>query len=510
MLVMKASRGFAFASLIAAGMMGWACGSSSPDDEGEDAGTGGLGASGSSGAASGRGGRESVGGAGMDSAGASAVDAGEPGYGGAPVGGSAALGGEGGLVAGFGGATAGAGGSIAGSGGAAAGSGGTSAGTGGSVAGSGGAASGAGGAAAGSGGSAGSGGAGAAGAALALSTPSLTFAPVNCGGGVNPPQSFTITNTTNGALAWTGSVSSSPAFFSIAPTGGTLASGATVTVTVTPTTVAANSVAWIDVPTLNRIISIFGDPAGARTIAVKEQLFGAAFDWSPASLDFGPVAIGTSKTLLLTANYGISTNLPVLGSSSVNTFTPSSFDGLHPYSWSVKFAPTAVGLQGATLTLGTQQNIVSCTPQTITTRGIGSVVGAQGCMISGAPMGTPCGVGTVCGLPGKCVTELTLTGNAITFTTGAVFSGTVATGTDVLQNASAMQASIDWGDSTVSPGMINSTWQLVGEPSTGGSYVPLTVTGSHSYAIAGTYNGTATITDTQTGFSASSAFTASN
>jgi hypothetical protein len=105
------------------------------------------------------------------------------------------------------------------------------------------------------------------------------------------------------------------------------------------------------------------------------------------------------------------------------------------------------------------------------------------------------------------VTELTLTSNPVKLAPGAAFSGTVATGTDVISNAATMVGSIDWGDSTTSTGTINSSWQFVGPPA---PYIPLEVTGTHTYGSSGTYSGTVTITDTATGFSASAAFTASN
>ena len=376
--------------------------------------------------------------------------------------------------------------------------------------GDGGAAAGASGASAGTGGAtAGTGGAGPGATALVLSTPSITFLQVFCGENQSQTQSFTITNTSRSAIAWSGT-SSRPAIFSIAPAGGTLAPDAVVEVKVAPLRVA-NSVAWQDYPTVKGTVSIVGDPAGTRTVAVSENLFGDAFTWSPASLDFGDVPIGSSKSLSITAGYGISTSGVVFGSSNAFVFEPSSLNYPNVYTWTVTFKPTALGPQSSTMALGSQfhSTVLACTPQTFPAKGTGTLVGAAGCFLSGAVPGTPCGDGKVCVLYGAmCSTELTLTGNPITFAPGVAFSGTIALGKDVVANAATMVAHIDWGDSTTSAGTINSSWQYVGSP--GGPYIPLEVAGSHTYASSGTYSGTATITDTATGFSASAAFKASN
>jgi hypothetical protein len=248
-------------------------------------------------------------------------------------------------------------------------------------------------------GSAGFAGRDAADATLVLSTSTLTFGAVECGGGSNPPQSFTITNSGNSTLDWSGTVTPTPTFFSLAPAEGALAPGAQVTVTVTPSAVPANSVPWNDVPDLKRVISIVGDPAGAQTIAVEEKLIGDSFDWSPASLDFGSVPIGSSKTLSITARYGSSTLARSLD-SKVWFFWPSMCDASHPESWSVTFSPRATGLQSTTLTLSSLGGGPSCTPQSIHAQGSGFIVDAEGCSITGAPAGTPCGSGVFCSAPG--------------------------------------------------------------------------------------------------------------
>jgi len=81
---------------------------------------------------------------------------------------------------------------------------------------------------------------------------------------------------------------------------------------------------------------------------------------------------------------------------------------------------------------------------------------------------------------------ITATGQDVSATEGASFTGTVATFTDPDPNSTASEyaATIDWGDSSSSAGTISGP--------TGG---PFTVSGTHTYAEEGSYPITVTISD---------------
>jgi hypothetical protein len=362
------------------------------------------------------------------------------------------------------------------------------------------------------GGAAGSGGGSATGH-LVVSTPFVSFLAATCNGIANLPASFTLSNSSNAPLAWSTTVTESFPFFSIAPTGSSLLPGETVTVTVTPSALAPSSLPHGFQPNFSGTIAISGDPAGTQTVSVSEPVMGVDISWTPANLDFGLVPIsngppvGNPSATQTVTESGPPTNSPIELSSDNPSFSANLTTPLPPRtSWAVAFAPTKLGVQTATLTWRTQSgSSIFCSAHTFTATGTGIVLGAASCAVPPILPGTPCGTNQVCAFGGGCVTELTLVGSPVTSAPGSLFSGAVASG-KVANGAqpAALTASIDWGDQTVSAGSV----VLAGQSTPSG--LPFTIDGSHTYASAGSFQGTVTVTDQMTTFSAQTPFTATD
>jgi hypothetical protein len=461
--------------LLASGVSLWSCGSSGPGD-------GTAGAPSHAGAA----GNVSVGGSwagdvGSGGGAGSAGDGGLPeaGHGGTKVGGCDGL-----VDCGNSGST-----SIAGAAGTSGGSG--AAGTGGTGE---------------IGGTSGNGGAGGAATSpsLVLSRDAIAFLPNDCGAPGSPPLTFTITNTSNATVDWSATLAQQFAFFSVAPSGSSLAPGGVATVTVTSLPIADSSVPPALMPELSGSIGISGDPAGPQSVTVREILSGFGYTWTPTELNFGDVRIGETTTLPITVTPLTPKTMGVQLGSEDSAFTASRFNQAR---WTVTFAPTSPGPQTGTLRWASQLNpsAPSCTPSTFTATGRGTLQGSADCS-KGPFLGVPCGPSQVCGpFPSGCITQLTLAGSRVSFTLGEQFSGVVASGTTAYLPSSPLTATIDWGDQTVSPGTV-----VAPSGQATGSTIPLTVSGAHTYATAGTFQGMVTVTDSVTTFSVQASFTASN
>jgi hypothetical protein len=350
------------------------------------------------------------------------------------------------------------------------------------------------------GGTGGTAGAGGAQAGFTLSQTLLSFFSM-C---VFTPQTLTITNTSNVPLTWHASGNLSAVL--LTPSGSTLQPGDGVSVSVLPQiqpglgSVGSSSV-----------VSIDADVAPSQSIEVTAQLTGkpAPSGPLPPDIDFGNVPVGSAATAFVPVN---STPILVISSETTPEFSLSgaapNFQGTFGNGWTVTFQPAVAGAAQATLAF-TDFSLSTCPPNTISARGTGIVAGTAGCAMPGIPFGTPCGTNQVCALlptPAiACVTELTLVGSPVTSAPGSLFSGAVASGTAASGSQfAAFTASIDWGDQTVSAGSIVPTFP----PTT--TSVSFTVTGSHSYASTGSFQGTVTVTDGTTHFSAETTFTASN
>jgi hypothetical protein len=332
----------------------------------------------------------------------------------------------------------------------------------------------------------------------------MAFLGATCNGVAVPPQPFTLSNGTNVSIDWSSTLTEPFPFLSIVPSGSSLPPGASVTVMVTPLPLAPASIPPALLPNLSGAITISGDPSGLPLVVnVTEQVvLGIDISWSPVTLDFGMVPIGGPAGILTVTQESGGTSVE-LGSDNSH-FATNRTGGFTPGTWSVLFSPSVLGVQTATLTWGAlSSNSPFCTPHTFTATGTGIVVGSAGCAQPGIPFGTPCGTNQVCAFPGPCVTELTLAGSPVTFAPGSLFSGTVASGTVASAQSAVLTANIDWGDQTASAGSVVLPTQSI-------LSLPFTVNGSHTYASSGSFQGTVTVTDQTTAFSAQTTFTASN
>jgi hypothetical protein len=322
------------------------------------------------------------------------------------------------------------------------------------------------------------------------------------------PQTLTITNTSSIPLTWHASGDLSTTL--LTPTGSTLQPGEQVSVSVlSQIHPAAGSVGFSG---STSVISIDADVAPSQSIQVVAQLSGKPPPSAPLppDIDFGDVPVGSGATAFVPVN---TTPILVISSQTAPEFSLSgaapNFQGTFGQGWTVTFRPAIPGAAQATLAF-TDFSESTCPPNTIAARGTGIVVGAAGCASSTLiPFGTPCGTNQVCAmLPTPaiaCVTELTLVGSPVTSAPGALFSGLIASGTAASGSQfAALTASIDWGDQTVSAGSIVPT----NPPTT--LLLLFTVTGSHTYASSGSFQGTVTVTDQTTHFSAETTFTASS
>ena len=321
----------------------------------------------------------------------------------------------------------------------------------------------------------------------------LQFPATHCGSSPPGSQTFTITNPTSVTQNWTATLAQSFPFFSVSPPGSSLAPAQVVMVTITPLLIAAGSIPVNVSSSMSGTITINGAQLGTPPIPVTELITGPFFSWSPANLDFGLVPVGSNPRLPLTLTFN--GNGPVLGGDT--HFSGSTLNPQAPSSWSVGLFDNTGGVDTGTLTWSSQSDQVYCTPHTFTATAVVFVAGTAGC--ANAFPATPCGDGQVCVSPTSCVTELALTGSPIA-PGGAAFTGVVATGTAAL--ADPLTASIAWGDQTVSAGTV-----VVPTP---GFNEPFTVSGSHTYASAGTFQGAVTVTDSTNHFSKVAPFAATN
>jgi hypothetical protein len=321
----------------------------------------------------------------------------------------------------------------------------------------------------------------------------LPFPATHCGSSPPGSQTFTITNPTSVTQNWTATLAQSFPFFSVSPPGSSLAPAQVVTVTITPLLIAAGSIPINVSSSMSGTITINGAQLGTPPIPVTELITGPFFSWSPANLDFGLVPVGSNPRLPLTLTFNGSG--PVLGGDT--HFSGSTLNPQAPSSWSVGLFDNTGGVDTGTLTWSSQSDQVYCTPHTFTATAVVFVAGTAGC--ANAFPATPCGDGQVCVSPTSCVTELALTGLPIA-PGGSAFTGVLATGTAAL--ADPLTASIAWGDQTVSAGTV-----VVPSP---GFNEPFSVSGSHTYASAGTFQGAVTVTDSTNHFSKVASFAATN
>ena len=211
--------------------------------------------------------------------------------------------------------------------------------------------------------SGGAGGSGGAQGSFTLSTTSLTFYD-SC---ALPPQSFTITNTSNIALTWHASANQSWAVPT--PSGSTLAPGQAVEVSVNVHSSALQA---------STVIHIDTTAAPSQTVQVSTfYIVYPAPTSLPPNVEFGNVPIGTTVTAGVDA-FAVAMSYTGLaagfsGAHAPDIQFPTGAPTQQPggvFGWTVTFTPHSLGEQSGTIDFidifkGT------CPPNTITVHGVG-------------------------------------------------------------------------------------------------------------------------------------------
>jgi hypothetical protein len=188
------------------------------------------------------------------------------------------------------------------------------------------------------------------GPAVTLSPTSLTFA-TQLVGSASPPQNVTLTNTGSAVLSIT-SIATTGDFAETNNCTSTLAVNAscTISVTFTPTTINTRT---------GTVVVTDNAPASPQTVALTGT--GTYVSWTPASLTFGSVTVGTSsapQTITFTNNGPSKLTIKSIVPTGANNkdFTETNNCGTSlPQQSScsiiVTFTPTAKGLRTANITV---------------------------------------------------------------------------------------------------------------------------------------------------------------
>jgi hypothetical protein len=149
---------------------------------------------------------------------------------------------------------------------------------------------------------------------LSVSAQSLTFGPTSCGT-TAAAQTLKLTNIGNSALVWDLTISNtSPSPYVVSPTTtGSLAAGASVTLTVTPGPIPAQSSVqqnfYADTITINT--DVIGDLP--HVVSLSQTAKGAILAFNPENLSFGDVPVNTSGSqpfqVINTGNAGATVKL---------------------------------------------------------------------------------------------------------------------------------------------------------------------------------------------------------
>jgi hypothetical protein len=202
-----------------------------------------------------------------------------------------------------------------------------------------------------------------------VSTTTLDFGLVNCGSTANA-QTFTIDNPSFASVAWTATLGHGAASpFTLSPATGTLASGGSVQVTVTPNAVPTS--ASTSANALGDVVTVSLNSSSA-TVTLSETAQGAVLLFVPATLPFGPVPLSAGPdteffgvqnegnvdadvTLTLTGDPSFT--LP----SSATTQALTVMDGSSDDS-SITFTPTTTNNVTASVAMTTAPGLVLCSP----------------------------------------------------------------------------------------------------------------------------------------------------
>jgi Beta-propeller repeat/Abnormal spindle-like microcephaly-assoc'd, ASPM-SPD-2-Hydin len=188
------------------------------------------------------------------------------------------------------------------------------------------------------------------GPAVTLSPTSLTF-PTQLVGTASAPQNVTLTNSGAASLSIT-SIATTGDFSQTNNCGTTVAAGAScsISVTFTPTTINART---------GTVVVTDNAPASPQTVTLTGT--GTYVTWTPASLSFGTVAVGTSsapQTIMFTNNASTTLTIKSVAITGPDNKDYSQTDtcgtSLARHSSctiTVTFTPTATGLRTADVTI---------------------------------------------------------------------------------------------------------------------------------------------------------------
>ena len=204
---------------------------------------------------------------------------------------------------------------------------------------------------------------------LTVGSNALSFGPTGCGP-VAPPQTVTLTNSGNATLQWSLALSNtSPSRYVVTPTTvGSLAQGASVTLTVTPGAIPATS--SVQTNLYADAITINTDAVGdlPHTIALSRTAKGAILAFNPASLAFGERPVATTGTAPLqvvnSGNAGATVTLTSSAAAFVVTpASPELISAGSPGAFTGAFSPGASATaQTGSVTMSTLASDTLCAP----------------------------------------------------------------------------------------------------------------------------------------------------
>jgi hypothetical protein len=201
--------------------------------------------------------------------------------------------------------------------------------------------------------------------AVSVAPTNLDFGLVGCGS-TAMPQTVSIQNSGTASLMWNAKVSTP--YYSSNPGGGSLAPGASASVTVTPAAIPANSAVKPDLyaDTLTFTTNAPGDMPHA--VSLHETAQGAILSFNPNMLNVGQVQIGhsTQSSFEIVNNGNLTAPVMLslmggqyfqLGQTSVNVAGAGSASMV-----TVTFAPQSGGMQNATVSVSTSTPLCSPLP----------------------------------------------------------------------------------------------------------------------------------------------------
>jgi hypothetical protein len=191
---------------------------------------------------------------------------------------------------------------------------------------------------------------------------SLDFGLVNCGA-TGTAKKFTLTNTSKASFTWGATLGT--AYYTISPTSGSLAKGASVMITVTPVKIPVASATTADLYADTVKITTTPVLESPYLVSLHETAQGAILSFNPTSINFGNV-----KTNKATSTRGFSVvndgNLaaPVTLMESGSQFSISATSGTANAGASLPvnatFAPTVTGVSNGSVSVTT--TAIKCAP----------------------------------------------------------------------------------------------------------------------------------------------------